>query len=818
MKALADAYSIQGAGTLYWCGYGEAGLTPQVTALIQHARQHGRQAHYVPTNGFDDLMIRLSQVLLAGEKLDIAKTYIDAGEKITEKRDPFRLPNLPTIGVVKGNAFPISLPNELLQFSVNNLPEKGVWKHLQEVVGARDLVVAPSRGKVLAFGTAEEVTKVFSGSLSGTVERTPLEKRDLHFEDGTITSMLRTMFVKSAASTNNLSHDGKRKLWEKEAYELRKIDNKEIRVHRAAIIYFRLLNNSPHLVIKPSIHVLYSDGREVEVEIQRNIKLQIFGYQHNNKFDAEIKHWADILCGKQYFYPNSSVAGNFKIKLEQAPIFAKIGQNHAKYPITLEDKFKKHITQSGVLLNDVPVTFTNKAGDAICKDVHPLRGLVNNRPSDYALTQSRLADTINIGVVCPPEDSADLEKFLFSLLQPRCVANEAKEDYLLPYPGFQQAYGVSLVLPNKETPKWVHPGEPDKAMPQLSGLQDLANRLIRSVETVAALISSPVVVIYIPQRWFPWFEYADEIQHVDLHDYVKAACAQKGIATQFLRWQTLGNPDKARVNWWLSLAVYAKSMRTPWRLDCLEDDTAYIGLGYSVDSHARKGQHILLGCSHLYSNRGEGLQFRLNKIDNPIYRYGKPFLSEDDARKVGENIRQLFFDARCKLPNRVVIHKRTRFIASERAGLEKGLRGVAELDLIEINIDDSIRYVASKPKREGGFEIDSFPVGRGTVIPIDDYTALLWVHGSSIHVSNDRFKYYKGKRRIPAPLVIRRYAGSRDLTTICREILGLSKMNWNAFDLYAQLPATIDSSNKIAKIGSLLSRFSTQSYDYRLFI
>jgi len=43
-------------------------------------------------------------------------------------------------------------------------------------------------------------------------------------------------------------------------------------------------------------------------------------------------------------------------------------------------------------------------------------------------------------------------------------------------------------------------------------------------------------------------------------------------------------------------------------------------------------------------------------------------------------------------------------------------------------------------------------------------------------------------------------------------------MNWNTFDLYSKFPATIDSSNTIARIGSLLERFGPVSYDYRLFI
>jgi soluble lytic murein transglycosylase len=44
------------------------------------------------------------------------------------------------------------------------------------------------------------------------------------------------------------------------------------------------------------------------------------------------------------------------------------------------------------------------------------------------------------------------------------------------------------------------------------------------------------------------------------------------------------------------------------------------------------------------------------------------------------------------------------------------------------------------------------------------------------------------------------------------------KMNWNSFDLYTRIPATIQSSNKIAEIGALLERGAPQSYDYRLFI
>jgi hypothetical protein len=289
------------------------------------------------------------------------------------------------------------------------------------------------------------------------------------------------------------------------------------------------------------------------------------------------------------------------------------------------------------------------------------------------------------------------------------------------------------------------------------------------------------------------------------------------MATQFLEQDTLADAYQCRVWWWLSLALYAKAMRTPWVLSTFAEDTAFVGLGFSVDPTAEHGKHVVLGCSHIYSGKGEGLQYRLTKIENPIMRRGNPFMSRDDARRTGETIRQLFFDARLKLPERVALHKRTPFTRDEREGLAEGLSGVNHIDMLEIQIDYALRYVASIAGRDGKVDEDNYPVRRGTVMKLDDHSALLWVHGATTAV-NPRLKYFQGKRRIPAPLRIRRYAGRTDLQRIAEEVLGLSKMSWNTFDLYTKLPATLQSSTEIARIGALLQRFGAASYDYRLFI
>jgi hypothetical protein len=192
-------------------------------------------------------------------------------------------------------------------------------------------------------------------------------------------------------------------------------------------------------------------------------------------------------------------------------------------------------------------------------------------------------------------------------------------------------------------------------------------------------------------------------------------------------------------------------------------------------------------------------------------------MSRDDARRAGEVIRQLFFDAHMKLPRRVVLHKRTPFLRDEREGLLDGLGGVAAIDMLEIQEEHALRYVASVARSDGTIDEDNYPIRRGTVMKLDDFTALLWVHGATAAV-NPNLKYFQGKRRIPAPLTLRRHVGATPLDQLSVEILGRSKMNWNTFDLYTKFPATLQSSGEIARIGSLLQRFGASSYDYRLFI
>ncbi len=69
--------------------------------------------------------------------------------------------------------------------------------------------------------------------------------------------------------------------------------------------------------------------------------------------------------------------------------------------------------------------------------------------------------------------------------------------------------------------------------------------------------------------------------------------------------------------------------------------------------------------------------------------------------------------------------------------------------MVEINVDDAMRYVASVVGPNGALKQDTYPVRRGTVIKMEDYTGLLWIHGATSALQGSR-PYFQGKRRIPS--------------------------------------------------------------------
>lgn len=818
MDALLAGYSRSGTAGLYWCGFGDE-INDPVRQLLETARTAGRTAYFVPTMGFDDTLMRLALHCLSGDQQERARNLLsEISQKLRSRNEPFTLLQAPCKTLIKSNAFEITCPSEVFTFGVKNWPEKP-WDWLDDLSANKHFVAVPHKGKILALGLLDGIRDSFEGQLSSSIERTPVTDADTSIELGNVNALMRRALLRAFAKKANVATNGKDLLWETQAYENRQSGGHKCYIHRAVSVHLRQFSGVLHLVLKPTVTILDARGNELPRDVTEVVKREILGYEHNNKFNKALDRWREKLLAVKgtvdIEFPHNC-GSTFRFKVRSAPLFAQIGSRSGHKPIPVSDRLRPIIKQQGIEIPEPKLLFAHNSETTYASDSHPLRGLRSNRPFDFALSSQGLSPSIKLGVICPELEAKLLNQYFCqsSLTQ---QPNKTEKDYLIDYPGFQSAFGVPLEFPTPGDSGWGVCPEPKTAGSPKEGCLELANLVIRSIDAVVAAEKPHVVLVHIPNRWAMLREYRDEHEYFDLHDFVKAYCVRKGIATQFLEEHTLSSTQQCRVWWWLSVALYAKAMRTPWVLAALDSDTAFVGLGFTIDRYAPRGQHVVLGCSHLYNARGEGLQFRLSKIENPIIVRRNAHMSYDDARRVAETIRQLFFESQFRLPPRVVVHKQTRFLDEEKNGLLDGLSGVSAVDLLEINVDASLRYVSSVAKENGGFDEDNYPVRRGTVIQLDDLKALLWSHGVSDAVIQG-WKYFQGKRHIPAPLLLTRYAGSTDLELLAAEILGLSKMDWNSADLYSKLPATIHSSKQIARIGVKLQRFGPVSYDYRLFM
>lgn len=805
MEVINQAYASTGKCRLYWCGLSDE-IPETIESVLVSARTAGREAFYVPTEGFDDLISRLAFRQLDGDLLADARNVLMAVSDPAGKSTAFSVQPLPATSLVKSNAYPLIFPTQALKLNLNIPIDANLRSWLDERMSSESGVIVTMNDGALTLSSSQEVQKVFGSALRVSPVAVPLSEEDIA-KDGRIVSLIRRGLIQSVAKQFHFQTDGTRRVWEAEHYKDHALDNVSYRLHRA--LSFRLISSDgkSHVVLMPEVVAKTFDGQIADSDSSKLLRNAVYGYQHNNVFDSDLKHWTSKIADVDISAPGG---GTFRIS--KIPIYAGLVQ---KGRTPLNEAIQRHARLSGLVVPDASLIFSSANGKAEVLNANPLKGLVENRPWDFQLTSSGLSPSIDISVICPRSDSTKIKRFLCQF-QERSQPATSERDYLHDFPGFSAAFGLPLTYPNTGEASWIDLDDTVSGN-VLFAAKQLAQRICRALDVIRGLRPGSVVAIFVPTRWTPYKVIATESEQFNLHDFVKAYAARQGQSTQFIREETTINTQPCRVRWWLSLALYAKALRTPWRFDCLDDETAFVGIGYRIDSAASRGNHVLLGCSHLYSARGEGLQFRLGRIENPIIRGKNPYMSEDDARRTGETIRQLFFDAKMRLPKRVVVHKKTPFTIDEQRGLAQGLEGVANVELIEVNIEESLRYLASK-FYNGKLEIDSFPIPRGAVIVQNPTTALLWVHGSAPSANNPKFKYYQGKRRIPAPLVIRRYLGQSDIVQVATEILGLSKMNWNTFDYYSRLPATLDSASAIAKVGTYLSGFSSAPYDYRLLI
>lgn len=237
------------------------------------------------------------------------------------------------------------------------------------------------------------------------------------------------------------------------------------------------------------------------------------------------------------------------------------------------------------------------------------------------------------------------------------------------------------------------------------------------------------------------------------------------IATTALFLDEAANQDPATRAWNSSVALFYKAGGLPWRVRFEGPDTCFIGISF----HFVKTSRGSLGYSSLaqaFSAEGDGFVLRGDAL-LPVPEQGKRTLHLDSSQadELARRVLEEYVDRTGRSPNRIVLHKTTRFDPAEREGFGLAFRQIPLIEYVSI-IPSDLRLV----------QRSAYPPKRGTLFRINNSATYLFVTGFI-----PEWNTYPGVH-VPVPLRIWTDRRS-DILRIATEVLALGRMNWNtAFD------------------------------------
>jgi hypothetical protein len=166
-------------------------------------------------------------------------------------------------------------------------------------------------------------------------------------------------------------------------------------------------------------------------------------------------------------------------------------------------------------------------------------------------------------------------------------------------------------------------------------------------------------------------------------------------------------------------------------------------------------------------------------------------------------------------PTRVVVHKSMPFKSEEVDGCFDAWPNKSGLELLQIQRDVAWRAVQINPPRtRGGKGVPGlYPCRRGSFLQLGGRDVLLWTQGN-VPMAGEK-DFYKEGKGIPSPIMLSRFAAHGAFDQVCRDVLGLSKMNWNNDGLYDRLPVTMSYASVLARTIKRMPQIDSRPHQFR---
>jgi hypothetical protein len=283
------------------------------------------------------------------------------------------------------------------------------------------------------------------------------------------------------------------------------------------------------------------------------------------------------------------------------------------------------------------------------------------------------------------------------------------------------------------------------------------------------------------------------------HDQLKARLLKHTIPTQILRESTLawrdfknkfGRPlrDFSKIEghlaWTISKAVYYKAGGKPWKLSDIREGVCYLGLVYKQIGKSKNPRNACCA-AQMFLDNGDGTVFKgeVGPWYNP--KKGDYHLRPKEAKALLTQALGSYKDMNGEYPKEVFIHAKTRFNYHEWNAFQEVTPENTKLVGVTITKTKPLKLY----KSEG-----DYPILRGNAFVVNEKCAFLWTVGYIPKIQTTL------SMEVPNPIYIEINKGEANITQVMKDILALTKLNYNACIYADGEPVTLRFADKIGDI------------------
>ena len=358
------------------------------------------------------------------------------------------------------------------------------------------------------------------------------------------------------------------------------------------------------------------------------------------------------------------------------------------------------------------------------------------------------------------------------------------------------------------------------------GIQSRAERIEAAIELYLENIKFlaqnrhvDVIVCVMPERLFKVISSDEEKgeetleegavkEELNFRRALKARAMSLGKPLQLIRQVNLdetksaGQQDDATKAWNFCTALYYKSGPTiPWKLE--QDNTRAASCAVGIAFYrSRDRQSLCTSLAQIFDELGNGLILR----GTPVHIDKDDRVPRLTSQQTYDLITAALNEYRIALrnfPARVVVHKSSNFTDEEIDGVEGAARD------LRIDAVDFVTILDSKLRL---FRDGNYPPFRGTLARLDDHRMLLYPRGSVWY-----YQTYPGMY-VPQPIELRIVKSEELPLLLAKEVLGLTKMNWNNTQFDGKYPVTLGCARKVGEIMKYLEDAATPQIRYGFYM